>query len=137
MPKKNGSATYDQLAILASSVGLVEKTDEGRQAFVAWLSTDQKAARKALFGRVAARRVAASGTRSITAAEAQAARSGEPTTYPASWRGRARGAAASVRAGVASGQQPAVVAPKYPPGWLPAAGQTQGKSGVVVVEVND
>jgi hypothetical protein len=81
MPKKNGTATYDQLAILASSVGLVEKTNEGRQAFVAWLSTDQKAARAALFGRVAARRVAASGTRSITAAERQAAGSGHPTHH--------------------------------------------------------
>jgi hypothetical protein len=105
MPKKNGTATYDQLAILASSVGLVEKTDEGRQAFVAWLSTDQKAARKALFGRVAARR-AASGVRSITAAERQAAASGHPTHH--GMRVPRSVGASVVRSG--TGQQPASVA---------------------------
>lgn len=80
MPKKNGTATYGELAILASSVGLVDKTEEGRAAFVAWLGTDQKAARKALFTRVAARR-AATPPRPITAAERQAAASGHPTTH--------------------------------------------------------
>lgn len=83
MPKRrqNGTITVPELAILASNVGLVENTEQGRQAFVAWFATDQKAARAAVFARAAARRVAASGVRSITAAERQAAASGHPTTH--------------------------------------------------------
>lgn len=50
----------------------------------------------------------------MTAAEAQAGRTGESTSYPASWSPRARGAAASVSAATAAGQTLAVVAPKYP-----------------------
>jgi len=101
--KKNGSATYNELAVLASAVGLVENTDEGRKAFTAWMSSDLKAARKALFSRVATRRAAASAAkapthRPINAAEAQGLRTGESTRYPQAWaKGRSLGAAASVR----------------------------------------
>ena len=77
----DGTTTIGELAILASSVGLVEKSDDGRQAFSAWWANDPKAARKALFSRVAARRVAASGIRSITAAERQAAATGQPIEH--------------------------------------------------------
>lgn len=78
MRKQNGTTTYGELAILASSVGLVEKTDEGHDAFVAWLANDPKAARKAVFTRVAARRVAASAAKSAPpAAPAQ--------EYPRGW----------------------------------------------------
>jgi hypothetical protein len=95
---KNGTATASELAILASSCGLVENTSEGRQAFSAWLAKDQKAARKALFTRVAARRAQAPTHRPINAAEAQALRSGESTRYPQSWtQGRSLGAASVVR----------------------------------------
>lgn len=47
MHKKNGVQVCD-LAVLASSVGLVENSDDGRQAFCAWWANDNKAARKAL-----------------------------------------------------------------------------------------
>lgn len=76
MPKQNGTATVGQLAILASSCGLVANTAEGRQAYAAWLANDPKAARKALFTRVAARRVAASGTKASAA---------PPKQYPQAW----------------------------------------------------
>lgn len=136
----SSGVTFGDLAVLAGSVGLVANDAEGREAFVAWLAKDQKAARAALFSRVAARREAAAKAkpRTITAAEAQAARTGEPTDYPA-WMGRRQaGAAATVRRGVAAGQKPAVVAPQYPPGWLGAAGQKRRSDGpAVVVEVND
>jgi hypothetical protein len=71
----NGMTTHRELAILAASVGLVEKTDEGRQAFTAWLTNDNKAARKALFSRVAAQRVAASATKATAPS----------TNYPRAW----------------------------------------------------
>lgn len=73
MRKQNGTATVGQLAILASSVGLVEKSEQGRQAYAAWFANDPKAARAALFTRVAARRAAAS--------KAQAA----AKQYPGGW----------------------------------------------------
>ncbi len=72
MRKKNGTAKLGDLAILASSVGLVEQSEQGQQAFCAWLATDPKAARRALFARVAARR----------AASAQAARTGHRPSHP-------------------------------------------------------
>lgn len=134
--------TYKELGVLAGTVGLVEKSQAGQDAFEAWWKNDTKAARAALFSRVVARREAAvkaaqAKTRTITAAEAQAARSGEPTAYPA-WMGRRQtGAAASVRAATAAGQKQAVVDPLYPPGWLGAAGQARRSDGVAVVEVND
>lgn len=68
------TATRQELAILAGRSGLVANNEEGRQAFAAWLATDNKAARAALFGRVAANRVAASRK---TAAPAK--------KYPAGW----------------------------------------------------
>lgn len=97
------SATYGELAVLASSVGLVEKSEAGRQAFVAWMSSDLAGARKALFQRVETRRVAAAKAkapayRPINAAEAQALRTGESTRYPQHWtNGRSLGAASVVR----------------------------------------
>jgi hypothetical protein len=106
MPKRrqNGTTTVPELAILASNVGLVEDTEQGRQAFTAWYATDQKAARAALFARAAARRVAASVIRSVTAAERQAAASGHPTNHGMRVP---RSAGPSV---VRSSQQPAPVA---------------------------
>ncbi len=98
MRNPNAWATREELSILASRVGLVDESDAGRASFAAWLGTDQQAARKALFGRVAAQRVAASATqaRSISArvaAEAPAASTGGPTAYPAGWaKSRAIGA---------------------------------------------
>jgi hypothetical protein len=71
----DGKTTVRELAILASNCGLVDKSDEGKRAFTAWLANDPKAARKALFSRVAAQRVAAS------AAEATA----PPKNYPQTW----------------------------------------------------
>lgn len=75
MRKQNGTATVKELAILAGSTGLVANTEDGRQAFAAWWANDSKAARAALFSRVAARRVAASAAK--TAAPAQ--------EYPRGW----------------------------------------------------
>jgi hypothetical protein len=142
MRKPSGVKVGD-LAVLAGTVGLVEKSPDGEDAFLAWWNQDQKGARAALFSRVSARRAAAAAAapkgapRSMTAAEAQAGRSGEPTDYPA-WMGRPKaGAAASVRRAVATGQQQVVVAPQYPPGWLAAAGQARRNDGVQIVEVND
>lgn len=140
MRKQNGTVSYEHLAILAGSVGLVENTEDGRQAFTAWLGKDLKAARKALFTRVAARRVAASAkaSRSMTAAEAQAGRTGHPTTYPAAWARQARSAAGSVARATAQGQTPVIVAGQYPAGWLPAAGVAGRRHDEArVVEVND
>lgn len=138
--QKTSGVKVGDLAVLAGSVGLVANDEQGREAFCAWWATDPKAARKALFSRVEARRVAAAKTpayRAATAAEAQAGRSGEPTDYPA-WMGRPKqGAAASVRAAVQVGPTLAVIAPKYPPSWLVAAGQAGRQGGVTVVEVND
>lgn len=134
------SFTWGELAVLAGTVGLVEKSQEGQDAFVSWWKSDPKAARAALFSRVVARRAAAakaSSPRTPTAAEAQAARSGEPTDYPSWMGGPKAGAAARVRRGVAAGQKPAVVAPQYPPGWLGAAGQTRREGGVSVVVADD
>jgi hypothetical protein len=71
----NGTTTVRELAILAASVGLVEKTDEGKQAFTAWLANDEKAARKALFSRVAAQRVFASAAKATAPSK----------KYPATW----------------------------------------------------
>lgn len=139
--KQGSGVTVGDMAVLAANVGLVEASEQGKQAFLAWWNADQKAARGALFSRVEARRVAAANAapkpRTMTAAEAQAGRSGEPTDYP-SWMGRPkRGAAASVRAATAAGQTLAVVAPQYPAGWLNAAGQAQRQGGISIVEVND
>ena len=89
MRKQNGTATRDELAILASSCGLVENSEQGRQAFCAWWANDQKAARKALFTRVAARRA---GIRSITAAERQAVATGQPTEHGMRVQHRSTGA---------------------------------------------
>lgn len=74
MRKQNGTATVKELAILAGSSGLVANTEDGRQAFAAWWANDPKAARAALFTRVAARRVAASAAPAAPAQE-----------YPRSW----------------------------------------------------
>lgn len=100
--KTDGTTTVKELAILASSCGLVEKSDEGRKAFEAWWANDPKAARKALFSRVAARRVAAS------AAKAQA----PATQYPSGWR-RPAGIGAPAAQATAT---PATK--KYPGNWL-------------------
>jgi hypothetical protein len=143
--QKSSGMTVGDMAVLAGNVGLVANDDQGRQAFLAWWGTDEKACRAALFSRVEARRIAAakakaSTPRTITAAEAQAGRSGEPTTYPASWSGKARGAAASVRAAVAAGQTLAVVDPQYPAEWLRAAvpaGQVNHEGGITVVKADD
>lgn len=138
--KKSSGMTVGDMAVLAGHVGLVANDEQGHQAFLAWWGSDQKACRAALFSRVEARRLAAAKNapthRTITAAERQAHRSGEPTDYPA-WMGRPKpGAAASVRAGAAAGQTLAAQ-PQYPPGWLVSAGQAQRVGGVQVVEVND
>ncbi len=74
--KQNGTTTVKELAILAGSSGLVANTEDGRQAFCAWWANDPKAARKALFSRVAARRVAAS---------AAAVPTSPPQEYPRGW----------------------------------------------------
>jgi ABC-type phosphate/phosphonate transport system substrate-binding protein len=87
--RTNGTTTVGELAILASSVGLVEKSESGRQAFCAWYAVDQKAARKELFSRVAARRVAASASKAAAASTA----STSAGLYPRGWL-----AAAGVRA---------------------------------------
>lgn len=75
MRTQNGTTTVKELAILASSCGLVEKSEHGRQAFAAWFANDPKAARKELFTRVAARRVTASAAKAQTPA----------TKYPGGW----------------------------------------------------
>lgn len=98
------ATTFAELAILASSVGLVENSEAGRQAFTAWLAKDQKTARKELFAKVNARRVAASAAKAKTA---------QATQYPAGWL-RA--------AGVGARAPQATVAPnatnQYPRNWL-------------------
>lgn len=91
---KRATVTTQELAILASSCGLVANTDDGRQAFTAWLAKDQKAARKALFTRVAARRAAASA-----AAKASA------SPYPRGWAPKAAKRASSVRSAGVSGRR--------------------------------
>lgn len=98
MRKQNGTTTVTELSQLAASVGLVENSENGRQAFSAWYATDAKAARKAVFAKTAARRVAAS------AAKAAAASTGKPSAeYPASWARRVLSATSGVR--VQRGQQ--------------------------------
>lgn len=79
--RRNGTTTVSELAILASSVGLVEKSEQGRQAYCAWYANDQKAARAELFKRVAARRVAASAQ----AAAAASTGSTSAGQYPRGW----------------------------------------------------
>ncbi len=85
MPKgtttKRATVYASELAILAGSVGLVENTEDGRKAFSAWLACDQKAARAALFKRVAARRAAASAARG-RGGQQQAASARQ---YPTGW----------------------------------------------------
>jgi hypothetical protein len=76
----DGTTTYAELTNLAIACGQATNTAEGRQAYAALLRNDPTA-RQRLFGAVAARRAAASGVRSITAAEAQAAASGHPTEH--------------------------------------------------------
>lgn len=140
--KKSSGMTVGDMAVLAGKVGLVSQDEAGKAAFLSWWGTDEKACRAALFSRVESRRLAASkakhsAPRTITAAEAQAGRSGEPTTYPSSWSRKGGSAAASVRAATAAGQTLAVVDPQYPPGWLGAAGQAKREGGVQIVEVQD
>jgi hypothetical protein len=77
----DGTTTVAELSILASSCGLVENTDDGRQAFSAWWANDPKAARKALFTRVAARRVAASASKAAAASPG----STSAGLYPRGW----------------------------------------------------
>lgn len=74
---KNPNTTVGELAILASSVGLVEKSQDGRTAFAAWWAADQAGARKALFARVEARRVAA--------AKPAPTRKPDARLYPTGW----------------------------------------------------
>ncbi len=76
MRKQSGVKVGD-LAVLAGTVGLVEKSQEGEDAFLAWWNKDQKAARAALFSRVSARRVAAANAAKAAAAPAQ--------EYPRGW----------------------------------------------------
>lgn len=139
--QKSNGVKFGDLAILAGQIGLVADNEQGREGFVSWLARDQKGAREALISRVEARQFAAAKPaptpRTMTAAEAQAGRSGESMRYPANWSPRARGAAASVRAATAAGQTLAVVDPQYPPGWLGAAGQTRREGGVSVVVADD
>ena len=80
--RRNGTTTVGELAILASSVGLVEKSEQGRQAFCAWYANDQKAARAELFKRVAARRVQASAKASAAASTGSASAGQQ---YPRTW----------------------------------------------------
>lgn len=96
MSRAKSTTTVGELAILAASCGLVANTDDGRKAFCAWYANDQKAARKALFSRVAARRVAASAKAAATAGTGSASAGQQ---YPAAWAHRARVAAASGRRG--------------------------------------
>lgn len=77
----NGTATVDQLAILASSVGIVEKSEQGRQAYCAWYANSPKEARAEVFRRVAARRVAASAK----AAAATGTGNTSAGQYPPGW----------------------------------------------------
>lgn len=107
--RKNGTASKDELVMLASKIGVTSDTDQGRAAFSAYLSTAPKEARRVLFTRVAARRAQASAAkapthRPINAAEAQALRTGESTRYPEAWaKGRSLGAASAVQG---TGQKP-------------------------------
>ncbi|MCU1391100.1 MAG: hypothetical protein JWL72_4438 [Ilumatobacteraceae bacterium] len=84
------SEVAGELAILAGKSGLVANTIEGKQAFSAWLANDHMAARKALFSRVAAQRVAAAAPKVLAERVAAA----PPTKYPTNWL-----RAAGVRAG--------------------------------------
>ncbi|MCW2751862.1 MAG: hypothetical protein JWR83_2972 [Aeromicrobium sp.] len=79
-----------ELAILAGKCGLVANSNEGRQAYGAWLANDHTAARKALFSRVAAQRAAAAAPKVLAERVAAA----PPTKYPTNWL-----RAAGVRAG--------------------------------------
>jgi hypothetical protein len=79
--RRNGTTTVGELAVLASSVGLVEKSEQGRQAFCAWYANDAKAARAEVFRRVSARRVAASAK----AAAAASTGSTSAGQYPRGW----------------------------------------------------
>jgi hypothetical protein len=130
MPKnRRGTAvtTYGELAILAGSVGLVADTEDGRKAFVSWLSTDKKAARKALFTQVAARRTAPASAAQRTANASGGTSAG--SQYPQGWlAGRRRGGRAAV---AAQGRRPQAP-PQYPAAWQP----TPAKVGVVT-EAND
>lgn len=114
MRKQKTAPTFSELAILASSCGLVENSEAGRQAFTAWLGKDQKGARKALFTRIDARRVAA-------AKKAQA----PATQYPSGWR-RAAGIDAS--AATAPATATATTKP-YPRNWLRGTGTPAAPSG--------
>lgn len=93
----NGTTTIGELAILAGSIGLVENTEDGRQAFSAWWANDKAAARKALFSRVAARRVAASASKAAGTGSGKASAGAQPTAYPKSWGRRTLGAASGLR----------------------------------------
>jgi hypothetical protein len=61
MRKQNSTMTVEELALLASC-GLVANDDQGRQAFIAWLTNDAQGGAQGLFSRVAAGRVAGSAT---------------------------------------------------------------------------
>ncbi len=97
--------TVLDLARLAGTVGLCPNTDEGRSAFTAWMARDPKPARKAIFDRVEARRVAASADQ-----------------HPVSWLKRTTPATPVVAATVAAPSK------DYPAGWLRAAGIRRGSA---------
>lgn len=123
MRKQKTAPTFSELAILASSCGLVENSEAGRQAFTAWLAKDQKGARKALFTRIDARRVAA-------AKKAQA----PATQYPTGWR-----RAAGIDASAAKATTTPGAGKQYPANWLRATAIPAAPSGTGprVVEARD
>lgn len=114
------SEVAGELAILAGRCGLVANNAEGRQAFGAWLANDHVAARKALFGRVAAQQ--ATKTRQVAASMHAPTKA---TKYPAGW----------LRAAAQRATTP-TKATMYPAGWLRAAGVLPGRSGRIN-EAND
>ncbi len=59
MNNSKAAVAGDLLAVLAARVGLVANTDAGHSAYKAWLSTDEQAARKAVFSRVGPQHLAA------------------------------------------------------------------------------
>jgi hypothetical protein len=81
MSKGKHGVKVGDLAVLAGAVGLVEKSQEGQDAFLAWWNIDQKAARKALFSRVAARRAQASARQ----AQARQQQAVSARQYPGGW----------------------------------------------------
>lgn len=139
----NGATTTGEFAVLAASVGIVENTEVGRAAFLAWFAQDQKAARAEVFKRVAARRAAPAPTatpamRGLNAAETQGVLTGEPTHVPAWMYGGTRGAAAALRQAAKNGMQAAVVSASYPKNWLPSVGVAGRRhDSVLVLDLED